>query len=264
MSTSDQTSEHVQLPVVGVVVPLHNHADFIEDCLTSVAEQDYPAKCCVVIDDGSTDDGYDKVLSNLSCDYKVSSDGLPDGVIAGQFNGMTTLLLQHAEAKGPSAARNTGIKALWSSCHFFGVLDADDEYLPSKLSKSIAKMIMDPTRIGLVYSDVLLYNIKTDIKTQEFRRPYDRLVLERENIISNAPLVNKLALQDVGLYDESLRTCEDWDLWLRITEKYVAVHIPEVLQMYRITGVNATQVVNDEQWQRDWQTVQYKLMDRTR
>jgi len=86
--------------------------------------------------------------------------------------------------------------------------------------------------------------------------------LEKENIISNAPLINRLALEKVGLYEENLRTSEDWDLWLRITESFVAIHVPESLQVYSVTGENATQTVNREQWEKDWRTVYYRLQQR--
>lgn len=258
MSTHD--ASQVNLPIVGVVVPLHNHKDFIGKCLDSIAIQDYPNKFAIVIDDNSDDDGYEHVLSLLENEI---TEGLPEGVRGGHYNNLYTLLLKNdSDIHGPSVARNIGIQAVWDSTHFFGVLDADDEYLPGKLSKSVAIMIQNPNMIGLVYSDVILYDMKTEIGVHEFRPSYDRMELEAANIISNAPLINKLALQQVGLYDIDLRTCEDWDLWLRITEKFVAIHIPEPLQLYRITGFNATQTVDEAQWQKDWQTVQRKRMER--
>ena len=259
MSTPDQT---VNIPVVAVVIPLHNHTNFIEGCIKSVAMQDYPAKFCVVVDDNSTDDGFEHVLSLLQ---DKSTKDLPEGVFSGTIDGLHTIVLQNdSDIHGPSIARNIGMKVVWESCHMFGVLDADDEYLPNKLSKSVKVLIEDPKMIGLVYSDVILYDVETDTSVHEFRRPFDRERLEQENIISNAPLINKLALHEVGIYDNTLRTCEDWDLWLRITEKFVAIHIPEPLQMYRITGFNATQTVDNEQWQRDWQQVQANLRERQR
>lgn len=257
MSTPDQK---INIPVIAVIIPLYNHKDFIEGCIKSVAMQDYPAKFCVVIDDQSTDGGFDHVLSLLK---NKSTKDLPDGVYSGSIDDLHVIVLQNeSELHGPSVARNIGLKTVWDSCHMFGVLDADDEYLPYKLSKSVTLMIEDPAKIGLVYSDVLLYDVESDTTVHEFRPPYDREQLERENIVSNAPLINKLALNDVGVYDNNLRTCEDWDLWLRITEKFVALHIPEPLQKYRITGFNATQTVDDEQWKKDWQTVQLKLRER--
>jgi hypothetical protein len=123
-------------------------------------------------------------------------------------------------------------------------------------------MIEDPQRIGLVYTDHLIHNMERETFTYEAREPYDRQRLERENIISNCPLISRLAFEQAGLYDEELRTCEDWDLYLRITEHFCAAHIPEPLQIYRVTGDNATFTVKDEVWQRNWQIVQKKMQQR--
>jgi glycosyltransferase involved in cell wall biosynthesis len=158
MSTPDK--KNVSIPVVGVIVPLHNHADFIEKCLDSIEMQDYPNKFAVVIDDNSDDDGYDRVLSALQNEV---TENLPEGVRAGYYNNLYTLLLKNeSDIHGPSVARNIGIEAVWDSTHFFCVLDADDEYLPGKLSKSVTVMVQNPTLVGLVYSDVLLYDMETE------------------------------------------------------------------------------------------------------
>lgn len=252
-------SSNIKLPIVCVVIPCYNHKDYIDEALQSIAEQDYPSKFVGIIDDGSSDDSYDYIKSL----FTEIDEKTPENIFAGRIESLNVFLIKHDKAKGPSAARNAVIKQGWNSAHFFGVLDADDRYLPGKLSKSVAKMVLDPTRIGLVYSDVIIHNETTDTKVHEFRRPYDRMALTQENIISNAPLINKLALHNVGVYDESLRTCEDWDLWLRITEQFVAVHIPEPLQIYTVTGENATFTVQAQQWNMDYRKVQEKLKQRT-
>jgi len=223
----------------------------------------------VVIDDGSTDGSYDAIRSCIT--QEVDVDTPPDSIfgdeeleISGGIIGemMPLYIIRSPHGSGPSAARNRGLKFGWRVANLFGILDADDEYLAGKISKSVAKWKEDPGRIGMVYSDVLIRNVKTGTFMHEFREPFHRDVLERENIISNAPLLNRMALEEVGMYDEELRTCEDWDLWLRITERYVAVHIPEPLQIYSVTGFNATDVVNKERWQKDWRRVQEKLRGR--
>ena len=82
----------------------------------------------------------------------------------------------------------------------------------------------------------------------------------REGKLSNTPLINKKALDQVGLYDESMRTAEDWDLWLRITSKFVAIHIPVPLSTYSVTGFNASDTVPSEIWHKNWE----KIRDRIR
>ena len=245
-------------PVVCVVIPCHNHANFVQRAIKSVTQQEFDHLMVCVIDDGSTDDSYVRI-----CELITEHIDTPlDGVVGGMVDNKPIYVFRNKQSTGPSAARNVGIKFGWNLAHLYGVLDADDAWLPGKLKKSVDKWIEDINRIGLVYSDVLIHNLQTGIFMHEFRQPYYRNILECENIISNSPLLSKKALDEVGLYDENLRTCEDWDLWLRITERYVAIHIPEALQIYTVTGFNATNIVKEQQWRKDWKRVQEKLKER--
>lgn len=241
------------MPVVSVIIPCYNAEKYILDAIESIDSQDYPRKAVIITDDCSTDSSYNVVLNKLT---EIEDKGTHK---FGLYNNTYVAILSHESSRGPSAARNTAIKFAWKMTDMFAVLDADDKYLPGKLSKSVEVLMSNPIHIGLVYSDVIIENLSDNTKEYEFRKPYNRLLLEKENIISNATLINKVALDKVGLYDEELRTCEDWDLWLRITEKFVAIHIPEALQVYRVTNQNATFTVNKSQWEKDWQTVQNKL-----
>lgn len=206
------------------------------------------------MDDGSSDGSYEHICSRLGKDK--------DEVVKGIVDNVPVVLLRNEKPTGPSAARNRLIKYCMEQADIFAMLDADDEMVEGKISQAVVKFIHDPLRIGLVYTDHIIKNEEKQTLIYEAREPYDRNRLERENIISNAPIISKRALQTVGLYDENLRTCEDWDLYLRITEHFVAIHIPKPLQLYRVTGVNATHTVDTSVWQRNWQMVQYKLQQR--
>ena len=59
-----------------------------------------------------------------------------------------------------------------------------------------------------------------------------------------------------------MRTCEDYDLWMRISEKYVIAHIAEALTLVRVTGDNSSFIVNQDVWQRNWSRVMEKLQQR--
>lgn len=264
MSVSGQTSERYnsehEIPAIGVCVAVHNHRQYIQGCISSIAIQDYPRKMVCLVDDASEDGSYEFMLGLFTERHR---ENVPDNIVAGMIDDLPAILLKNeSDIHGPSVTRNIGLDMLTRSCHLIGVLDSDDQYLPGKLSRSAAILLSDPEIIGLVYSDVMLYDEATDVYRHEFRRPYSRQSLIRDNIISNAPLISRVALVETGGYDEELRTCEDWDLWLRITEKYVAVHIPEPLQIYRIQAQGATFTVDQEKWARDRMTVMEKLKAR--
>ena len=215
MSTYDLQSErHSKNPTVTVIIPCHNHAGMVGDAIDSVFIQGYSPLKIVVVDDGSTDDPASVV------EEKRKQSQVP------------IYFIQNRQAAGPSAARNIAIKTMWDETDLFMMLDADDLYLQDKVSKSVEKYMGSPEYIGIVYTDAIIKNIHTKTKIREFRRPFDREELEKECIISNTPLISKEALNSAGGYDENMRTCEDWDLWLRITETFIAIHIPEALHVY--------------------------------
>ena len=71
-----------------------------------------------------------------------------------------------------------------------------------------------------------------------------------------------MALGYSGMYDEDLPPCEDWDLWLRITENFVAIHIPEPLQQYTTTGQNCSFTIPVAIWNEQRAKIQAKLNKR--
>ena len=254
------------LPVVTVVIPAYNQQSRVKRAIQSVVDQDYPNKQICIIDPGSTDGTFsiiEKMIHNA--EFKQIEPYGPN-YVEGDIDGVKIYLLclYKAKVEGPSAARNECIRFMWEKTHFFSMLDADDYYKVDKLTKTVNKMLFNPNQIGIVYNDLDIYHESNGVTIREFRQSFDRQILERENIITNSPLISKQALSLSGLYDESLRTCEDWDLWLRITEHMTAIHIPEALSVYSVTGQNSTDTVAKEEWGRNWQMVQEKLRQRIR
>jgi len=245
MSRVDSSAEqNSQKPTVTVVIPCHNHADMVGDAIDSVCMQNYKPLQIVVIDDGSNDNPIQIISS------KRESSGLP------------ITFIQNKTPLGPSAARNIAIEQMWEKTDLFMMLDADDLYLQNKVSKSVDKFLEYPQHTGIVYTDAIIKNIHTKTEIQEFRQPFDRIELEKECIISNTPLVSKQALSVSGGYDNEMRTCEDWDLWLRITENFVAIHIPECLHVYHVTGKNSSDVVPEEVWRKNWIKISENIQKR--
>ena len=259
-NTNDENRKEFQLTII---IPCHNHADMICQALESILNQAAPSVKTqlkiVVVDDGSTDNP----LSAIK-EYYGWEEENGHGKLKMSHSGayVDLYFIRNNEPTGPSAARNKAVKHLWEDTDAFIMLDADDLYLPDKIQKSVDKFLEDPKRIGIVYTDAIIKNLNTKTEVHEYREPFSRARLERECIISNTPLISKIALGKAGGYDETMRTCEDWDLWLRITEEFVAVHIPEPLHVYHVTGRNSTDVVPTEVWQQNWEKIRQKMMQR--
>jgi glycosyltransferase involved in cell wall biosynthesis len=254
MSKSSEKGGGNMSPMICAIIPCHNHAAYVEQAIDSVVKQDYPNKMIAVANDGSTDDSKEKILGKFSHIQETK-----ENVTVGAIANLPAIFLDNETPVKQSKVRNHLISLAINSCDVFCMLDADD-YLHEEKFTACSKFITGD--IGIVYNDVTILNERTGNKLYECREPYSRQRLEQENIITNCSLVNKQALMHVGGYDEEIMPCEDWDLWLRITEHFLAVHVPRSLHTYRSTGNNTTQTIPYEEWQRNLQLVHQKRLQR--
>lgn len=251
--------EEIKLPAVSVIIATYNYGHWLPAAIESAVKQDYPNKQIVVVDDCSTDDT-EGILNKTyvqellpSC---IQSDEEKD-IFQNNIAGVPFLYIKLKKNGGPSRARNIAIKTVEEMTDLFAVLDADDMWMQGKLSKSVKKFLEYPDKLAAVYSDYLILN-PHGVLTYESKEPYDMFRLLQECIVHSGSVVSKLALSKVGLYDEELRTCEDFDLWLRCSDHFTLNHIPEPLVIVRVTGQNSTDTVQKERWENDYKRVQYK------
>lgn len=251
--------DEVKLPMVTVVIPCHNHAKWVGEAIESVANQDYPRKQIVVVDDGSTDDSANVVLRRL---YKPTKN--KDNVYFGKLLSHDTrvMMTRFDPAMGPAGARNQGIRLAWDYTDLFSFLDADDVYLPTKLSKSVNRWLEDREKIGVVYSDYDTLSITSGMRLRQFKEPFSRARLVKECVINCDSLVSKIALGACGVFDDSLRVCEDYDLWMRISERFVCIHIPEPLVLIRVGEHSSSSTVPSETWKKCYARVFNKAKQR--
>ena len=203
-------------PTVSVVITTYNHAHFLQDALSSVAAQTHPASEVIVVDDGSTDD--------------------PRGILTGWPD--VRLITQ--DNRGLAAARNTGLRATRSGYVLF--LDADDLLTPSAIAAGLECFRQYPDA-ALVYGGHRRIDRDgrplTEVRYQPITGdPFSALL--RGNIIGmhGTVLYRRAVLLEAGAFDESLRRCEDYDVYLRLSrERPVASH-PEETALYRWHGTN--------------------------
>jgi glycosyltransferase involved in cell wall biosynthesis len=203
--------------LVSIVIPTYNSALFICAAVDSCLAQTYPNSEIIVVDDGST-------------------DGTRDLLAARYGERIRYLYQQNA---GPSAARNSGIRAARGA--FIQFCDADDQLLPPKVERCMEVFKREPD-LGVVYTRY--QHVEVDGKTPvPLTDPpllsgdifCDLLLSNGNAILTSATLVRRDALLEVGLFDErsDLQGTEDWDLFLRVAVRYHYASIDEILLLYR-------------------------------
>lgn len=254
-------------PKVTTIIAHHNYEEYLPQALDSVLSQTYQSHICIV-DDSS--DNREEVINIVDTKLgKPKSSFQKDNILFRSGKNYSLLFLMDGPF-GPSLARNVGIKHCWENTDIFAVLDADDEMFPTKIEKCVNTIMLDPQNIGSAYGDTLIENTVTGTQREEFREPYSKWRLNQECIIHSGSVINKLALQataeqigeDVQFYDNEMRTCEDYDLWMRISERFIIMHVPEILTKVRVQPKNSTDTVAKEIWQRNWQRVMLKVQAR--
>lgn len=241
------------MEAVTVIICNHNYGQWVADAIESAISQNYENKQIVVIDDGSTDNSLE-VVSQLIGISKPSQDA---ELHLGNACGVKIGLIPLAKAGGPSAARNIGIKLTWAETDIYAILDADDMYLQGKIERSVAKL-SESKNIAACYSDYDTLNVLTGVYRREYKPPFSLELLQRECHIHSACHIKKEALASAGLYDESFRVAEDYELWLRISKQYGFAHIPESLMIVRTGNYNSSSTVDKTVWEDAWRRIAAK------
>ncbi len=249
--------------LVTAIVPVFNHRKWVNEAIDSILVQDYPIATIIVIDDGSTDNSCEVVEKRL---YKpqLITHNIPEACkfVGGKIihSDIPILLVQLSKNCGPSFSRNIGIKIAWQNTDHFLFLDSDDIYESNKVSRSVEIVSEFPDYIGVVFSDYTTFNPTTGVEQRQYKEPFSRLRLQQECIINCDSLISKKAFEKCGLFDESMRVCEDFDLWQRISRHFVCCHIPESLVKIRVGGHSSTDSVNKKIWEECYNKVMKGFM----
>ena len=212
------------MPEISVIIPSYNNAPYIGKAIESILNQSFTDFEVIVIEDCSTDNSREVINSYMEQDSRIH-------------------VIHHEKNKGVAAARNSGIQA--AKGEFIAILDADDEFLPTRLQLLYEKIIKEPN-IALVHSDIFVVNEQKKIKWVIKGEPiYSEEyipgeVLRRRGCHLGQPLMRKACMELVGLYDETLPGAEDYDLYHRLTHHYPVAYVQEPLYLYRLHETNAT------------------------
>jgi glycosyltransferase involved in cell wall biosynthesis len=184
----------------------------------------------------------DSVFAQTFTDYEiiVVNDGCPDTAALEQVLGpyLHRIVYLKQENQGTASARNTAIRA--SRGRYLALLDSDDLWEPTYLGVQLAIMERDPT-LDVLYPDALLFGEHAnagrtymEVCPSDGEVTFARVATEQCQVMISV-LARRSAIVAVGLFDESLRSSEDFDLWLRILSRggRIAYH-RQVLARYRL------------------------------
>ena len=205
-------------PLVSVIIPTYNRADYIAETIESVLGQTYDNIEIIVIDDGSTDNTAEIVRG---------------------FGRKVRYVWQENSERG--ASRNHGLRL--AKGEFIAFLDSDDLWLPEKAAEAVDYLKAHPA-VGLVCTDAM----QIDEKGRETRRIRARghcgqvtdKLLQNNFVIMPTHLARTSVVKRIGGFREEreLSGSEDWEMWVRLSLVAELAYLPKVTAKYRVHTAN--------------------------
>jgi len=199
-------------PLVTIVIPVYNGADYLADAINSALNQTYEFTEIVVVNDGSNDGGATERIA-LGFGSSIRYLSKPNG--------------------GVASALNAAVKEM--SGDYFSWLSHDDIYFKDKVARQISFLSAQDDRNTIVYSDYSIFtddrSVNTvDVSMQGVSAEYFRYWITAQSALHGCSLlIPRTAFDTAGGFNEDLRTTQDYELWFRMAAHYRFVHLPEVL-----------------------------------
>lgn len=192
---------------ISLIIPTYNRCSLLRRALYSVLEQTRLPDKIIVIDDGSTDNTAEMLIN--------------------EFSQVSTLIQTN---KGVSAARNLGIQQ--AKGDWIAFLDSDDSWVAEKLTTQIRALQQAPELKVCHAEEIWIRNGVRVNAMHKHKKNGGWIFKQRLPLCAMSPssmMIHRTIFDDVGLFDENLPACEDYDLWLRITAKYPVLFLEEPL-----------------------------------
>lgn len=192
-------------PLVSIIIPCYNQAAYLPETLESILSQTYQNWECIIVNDGSPDNTAD--IAQNYC--KIDS----------RFNYV------YKQNGGLSSARNFGI--INSRGNYLQFLDSDDLLTSSKIETQLYVFELNPS-CDIAYCEPKFFIVREGHK--EFFNKYKPGILPTENFkefavlqqvikhnfnVVSSPIISRGLVNKVGMFDEGLKSNEDWDYWAR-------------------------------------------------
>jgi glycosyltransferase involved in cell wall biosynthesis len=222
-------------PLISVVVPAHNARLFIGETVSSIQRQTLGDWECVVIDDGSADGTFEEAQAAIAGDLRFR-------------------VIQQ-KCQGASAARNRGFAECSAHSAFVTFMDADDVWIPGALQILVDRLKGSPNAVGAHGLAEMIDSRGHPLEEGTFSAFGRRRLGFRDGAIMEWPLgeptvfetlvwtgplyppglllARRSAYQKVGLFDERMKLCEDWDMALRLSRQGPLEFLNDVILFYR-------------------------------
>jgi len=218
-----------KVPLVSIVAACFNHGRFLEETLDSIANQSYSNLELIVTDDGSTDNSVALIKQWMA------------------RNTMKCTLIANPKNEGICKTFNKGLAACKGK--YFQVIACDDVMLVDKIKTQVAAFENSAENVGVIYTDAQvidedsqLINVSFDAFWSFPKEATATLegLIKQNTIIAPSVLVKRSFVVDLGGFDENL-CYEDWDMWLRLAQKYVFIKLERPLVQYRHFSTSMSQ-----------------------
>ncbi len=220
------------MPKVSIIIPTFNRLPMLKEAVDSVLAQDFEDFELIIVDDGSTDGTADKMI---------------------KYGGRVKLL-RHNDNRGVSAARNSGITH--AKGKYIGFLDSDDLWVKGKLEIQVSFLDENP-HYPLCYTDEIWIRKGKRVNPMLKHTKYSGWIFEKClplcTISPSSVMMRKTLFSRVGLFDEALPVCEDYDFWLRVSTRFPVFFINKKMIIKR--GGHADQLSN-----RSWGNDRYRVI----
>ena len=198
---------------ISVIIPTFNRKKTLGRAIQSVMNQSLSPFEILIIDDGSNDGTEEWIKENFQ-DIKYI----------------------YQNNHGVSSARNIGIENAYGDWVAF--LDSDDEWLPNKLNEQVKAIESNPEMKFFHTNEIWIRN-GVRVNQMKKHKKYGGFIFEKCldicRISPSSVLIQKEIFDNIGTFDESLRVCEDYDLWLRIVAIYPVVFL-DIPLIYKYGG----------------------------
>lgn len=210
---------------VSVIIPMYNAAASLDRAVESVLHQSFHDYEVILVNDGSQDNSFEKAMIWAHRDARVHPMALPRNA-------------------GVSHATNVGIRS--ARAPYIALLDADDSWHPCKLAAQVAQMEANPHALMCATASEW---ITAEGRHHGWSQRYsdydpDRFYIHqyrRSAVALPSVMLRRSALDAHGLFDESLPTAQDQDMWLRVAFAGAVLYLEDVLTTIYMSPQSLTQ-----------------------